>query len=144
MRSLGAGGQRVLDRDQVQWITGSGTDQDQGITGRQTRGRLDPDQVHGITGRQAGSTSSTRTKSSGSLGAYRLKREDRRRQGKDGGNPKTVYAPPVSKDAADRVQHPCRCVQGQTLRIKLHIVRPELVRYACHLGKGFTYRQNLQ
>ena len=37
-------------------------------------------------------------------------------------NSKTTYAPPVSKDAADRVQHPCRCVYGQTLRIKLHIV----------------------
>ena len=36
-------------------------------------------------------------------------------------NSKIAYAPPVSKDAADRVQHPCRCVYGQTLRIKLHI-----------------------
>ena len=27
----------------------------------------------------------------------------------------------MSKDAADGVQHPCRCVKGQTLRIKLHI-----------------------
>ena len=44
---------------------------------------------------------------------------------------KNANAPPVSKDAADRVQHPCRCVWGQTHRIKLHIVRPRLVRYAC-------------
>ena len=36
-------------------------------------------------------------------------------------NSKAAYAPPVSKDAADRAQHPCRCVYGQTLRIKLHI-----------------------
>ena len=34
---------------------------------------------------------------------------------------KKSYAPPVSKGAADGVQHPCRCVRGQTLRIKLHI-----------------------
>ena len=44
-------------------------------------------------GRRTGNASSTRTKSSGSLGAHRDKEQGRRRQGKDGGISKNAYAP---------------------------------------------------
>ena len=80
--SLGAGGQKKLDRDQIQWITGS----------RRKCARPGPrPRDHGETNagrkrpgwnRQTGNASSTRTKS---RGAHRDKEQCRRRQGKDGG-----------------------------------------------------------
>ena len=96
-----------LDWDQNQGITRSKIrlypDQIQWITGRR-RTELDPDQLQGITGRKAENASSTRTKSNGSLGAHRQKSPEK--------------AMLHLRARMLRTEHPCRCVKGQTHRIK--------------------------
>ena len=125
--SLGAGGQKKLNRDQSQWITGSRRKwarpgprpRDHGETdaGRTRPGRSPRGDRQGMQARPGPNPvdhwehTGKRSKAGGD-------------RGRTVGSQKTAYAPPVSKDAADGVQHPCRCVKGQTLRIKLHIVRP--------------------
>ena len=95
--SLGAGGQRVLDWDQDQWIMG-----------RRRQKTIDPDQDQWITGRTGSAdASSTRTKSNGSAGSTQAEKE------KGGARGRTVgiqnrYAPPASKDAAGRASLPLR------------------------------------
>ena len=135
MGSLGAGGQRERSTGtKSSGSPGAGREAQPGPR-RGDHGETDKVQTrpgpnpwdHGETGRQC---KLNQDQSQQVTGSTRVEEQTGGAKGKDGGNPK-IYAPPVSKDAADRVPHPCRCVYGQTLRIKLHIVRPKLVRYAC-------------
>ena len=94
-------------------------DQDQWITGRTERmavqhGQectLDQDQVQGINWEHSADRTERRSKGEGWRESKNAKLHLRARM--------------------LRAEHPCRCVYGQTHRIKLHIVRPRLVRYAC-------------
>ena len=112
-------------------------DQNQGITGRQRKCRTRPGPKpvdHGETDRKAGST---RTKSSGSLGAH----------WSDGSEAEQREGRWKSKKLCSTCEQGCcgRSILAvaswvKHLGLKLHIVRPRLVRYACYWG-GITYGQ---